>query len=87
MNKHNICPCVVSNMLSVTATAWAQTPIYFTPLDNTEQGPLARPHVSVKLVTEVRARPHVESGFFQGREVSIFFRSNPITSSLASKAW
>jgi hypothetical protein len=87
MNKHNICPCVVSSMLSITARAWAQTPIDFTPLDNTDQVPLARPHVSVKLVTEASARPHAESGFFQGREASIFFRSNPSTSNLLSKAW
>ena len=52
MNKHNICPCVVASMLGITASAWAQTSVDFTPLDNIEQGALAIPHGAVKLIVK-----------------------------------
>lgn len=49
MNKHNICPCVVASMLGITASAWAQTSVDLTPLDNIEQGALVIPHGAVNL--------------------------------------
>jgi hypothetical protein len=64
MTQHNMCQCVIASMLSTTATAWAQKPVDFPPLENTEHSVPARPHGAVKFSDSIFSIPfsHVEFG-------------------------